>query len=601
MNEQKLKFLLAGAEVVADFLCRLTGVDHVGLFGSAARSINQLEDGLGAGNEPDNVNDVDLVVFSDVLFGRLSSGMTHGHYALNLEKGEDLKQLPISDTQRMMLAIIVSHFMKGKVTFDLTIYPSTITQQMLVEDQHSNSNPCFIQNLWHDIVFWDVASESFKTNNELKCKLFPKISLRSGTVLHVVSGLESGGEGSVLIVHDSQRRIMLDCGANPGNNMFVSEGHARKIVELYGSCHPDAIVISHYHFDHCGVLPDIFRACTESGRDWPTIVCTDTTVKLLDNMMRARRVVGYYDTAFGSSRSNHHTEQNGITLYPNRHSVPGSASTVIRTADGKTILYTGDFFGVDYPAGINPDLMIVDCTGGENSAPRDTNEEDEIRKNIACLMDESLADGHRVFIALFSTQMERAHWLFDRIRDQGKFPMVGGPSLFYNMRTLIPGFWASSNDFQVALVTGVWAQGSNYRDIQSLLTPSTLVRLADGSDINHQINQGDMVILSGRVPTWLPGVMSSMEQMVEKLHGLGARVVVDHNAPDSWNLWAEKHHVHSGGHGNLPEIQAAIKLANPKKVLLFHASRVARDIVAGWCRTQDIEVIEAQNGSVIEL
>lgn len=83
--------------------------------------------------------------------------------------------------------------------------------------------------------------------------------------------------GSKHLLRVGGRRILLDCGMVQGPRL-VAEKANRKLP--FAARTIDAVVLSHAHIDHCGVLPRLVREGFE-GR----IVCTDPTRSLLRLML----------------------------------------------------------------------------------------------------------------------------------------------------------------------------------------------------------------------------------------------------------------------------------------------------------------------------
>lgn len=64
---------------------------------------------------------------------------------------------------------------------------------------------------------------------------------------------------SCLLLHTPKSRVLLDCGINPG----ISEGQERfpylDVAEIGDLNSIDAIILSHAHTDHCGLLPYLYK------------------------------------------------------------------------------------------------------------------------------------------------------------------------------------------------------------------------------------------------------------------------------------------------------------------------------------------------------
>lgn len=85
---------------------------------------------------------------------------------------------------------------------------------------------------------------------------------------------------SCLFLQTEESRVLLDCGINvaaEGEDMYpIFNAPEFKIGEI------DAVIISHAHLDHCGMIPLLFRYgykgpvyCTEPTRDTMALLCLD--------------------------------------------------------------------------------------------------------------------------------------------------------------------------------------------------------------------------------------------------------------------------------------------------------------------------------------
>lgn len=84
--------------------------------------------------------------------------------------------------------------------------------------------------------------------------------------------------GSQHLIETSERRILLDCGMFQG-----PRAEARRKNEGFG-CGPqnlDAVILSHAHADHCGLLPRLVRC----GYDGP-VFSTDATADIAELMLQ---------------------------------------------------------------------------------------------------------------------------------------------------------------------------------------------------------------------------------------------------------------------------------------------------------------------------
>lgn len=399
--------------------------------------------------------------------------------------------------------------------------------------------------------------------------------------VEMVGSMDSGG-GTCLVLRDGRRLpIVVDCGGTPANRRV---GHTTaRIMKAVVDARPRFLAVSHFHYDHCGLVANILEAMECNKIRLPTLVSTIITFALMQGRVGPVKFQNKTDC---------------IELILNKHSVPGSAGVLIQGR--KTVFYSGDCYGMDLPDYFPAvDLLVMDCTGAMREAPR-IDKEDQIRNNIMALISKTLSRDcySNAYVALFSTQLERAAYLRNEVRKIAHiFPAVVGLSLFQNLNVFRNIYKGGVSRSRVALVTGVWAQGESGWLGEGA---SALVRISNGTH-NCRLKEGDLVILSGSIPVWSNVLTRQIESMCRRLNDCGARVVVDTTAPESWEQFAERKEVHSSGHGNMPEIAGLIENIRPKLVLPFHASPEARARVKAFCRQKRISAVSNASLPVIEL
>ncbi len=556
---------LDAAKVMAQLFSSIPGTTAVGLFGSLARKQN-----------PDSI---DLIVFSDTIFGQMRYDRYGGYCPVCLEKEEDLRALNLLAADFRILRILALAYQKRHdITFNVCIMPDRPGPELLSK---LDDDPDSLDTLTKEILFWDGKKDQFLKND---AKLRWLLEPTGVCEIEVISGNQRPGEGSALIIRDDDgQAIGLDCGCSTTNGH--SYDLAGKIAAAYSKQSLGHLCISHFHADHYGLMSEVLRRLTDSKIQLPIIVATELTARLL-----SQRLYNTLPTLLDHLRFQTSTAR--IRLVTTRHSVPGSAAIFYQGQ--RTILYTSDFYAIDLPGNMPAvDLMIVDATNANKESPREENGEQEARENIRRLMAEVNQPNHgNVYIAMFSTQLERAAWLYWQTKElTGDFPFVNGGNLLSRLKTFInwedatDGPITSNPQSPVVLLTGAWAQGIDDSD------SSALVKLAQRKDFNSRIQPNDTVILSCRIPVWSNTIADQIKLMCTLLKGQGARIVVDESAPDSWLEFAEKQKVHIGGHGNLPELMAAIQAVRPGLVMPFHADYQSRQRLARACQENGLEVL----------
>lgn len=169
-----------------------------------------------------------------------------------------------------------------------------------------------------------------------------------------LGGFQEVGRSSIL-VETKESKVLLDVGANP-SAMYTERMFPRLDIEQVKLEEIDAIVVTHAHLDHCGIVPYLFKY----GYEGPVYVTPPTRdimaliqLDMLDIAEREGRPLPY--TAKEVRKELLHTitldyeevtdiaPDIRLTFYNAGHII-GSAMAHLHIGDGlHNILYTGDF------------------------------------------------------------------------------------------------------------------------------------------------------------------------------------------------------------------------------------------------------------------
>lgn len=205
---------------------------------------------------------------------------------------------------------------------------------------------------------------------------------------------------SCILLQTPESRILLDCGVN-----VASEEHAYPLFEVpeFKLQELDAVIISHSHLDHCGLLPYLFKLqyrgpvyCTAPTRDVMSLLMLDY-VKIMQSERKEplysvddiREMVKHTITLEYEEVTDV-TPDVRVTLYNSGH-ILGSSMIHMHVGNGlHNILYTGDLkYGRSQllePAATQfprlETLMIEATYGGKDNILPSPKEEDEELRNI---------------------------------------------------------------------------------------------------------------------------------------------------------------------------------------------------------------------------
>lgn len=433
--------------------------------------------------------------------------------------------------------------------------------------------------------------------------------LKSGTLRIVPLGGQDGiGEKNMIVVEYEHDALVLDCGFDlrvdlPGINYAIPAiDYLRQIKhKLRG------YVISHGHMDHIGGLVHIVPECPAP------IYGSQFTIGMVEKQFESAREdgLGYQPQCVVMDMDNHERLQIGaftIELVRITHAIPESSSIVVDTPLGR-LINTGDFRLDPEPLDALPSdvarlaqlgdegvlLLMSDSTNAIK--PGRTPTEHTLQKSFHDLIER--APG-RVFIAVFSTNMNRVQMIVDAAAGQGRKVAIDGRSMLAvaelavrlgNLRipkgTLIPMREAVNVPKRKLVVICTGGQGEPNAAMQ---------RMSVGEHQHLTLLQGDTVVVSS---TPIPGNEVRYGQIGDDLAKIGVQLY-RHPTHDIDGCGP----LHVSGHGGRDEQAEMIKLTKPRYMMPIYGGALPRKyhadvaVEAGIARQN---IVMAHNGDMIEL
>jgi len=102
----------------------------------------------------------------------------------------------------------------------------------------------------------------------------PTVFKTTDVTMTALGGFQEVGRSAILVQTD-ESKVLLDCGVKPGFS-DPSQAYPRLNVGDFDLELLDAVVISHAHLDHCGLLPLLYKY----GYDGP-VYCSEPTASLM--------------------------------------------------------------------------------------------------------------------------------------------------------------------------------------------------------------------------------------------------------------------------------------------------------------------------------
>lgn len=253
--------------------------------------------------------------------------------------------------------------------------------------------------------------------------------------------------GSCHVIEVNGRYIMMDCGMEQGRDIYVNEDLPVPPSEI------DAVLLSHAHIDHSGLLPKLIRDGFHG-----TIWCTDATKDLCEIMLKDSAHIQESEAEWTNRKAKrsgrkqvrplytvrdaeyamqffqpvHYGEsftpvENVSARYEDSGHILGSAVIYLTMQeDGKTrtLAYTGDLGNINMPIVNDPsprettDYVITESTYGNRLHEKTDNP----MKQLADIMNRTFARGGNVVIPSFA--VGRAQEILYFIREILEHDMV---------------------------------------------------------------------------------------------------------------------------------------------------------------------------------
>lgn len=391
-----------------------------------------------------------------------------------------------------------------------------------------------------------------KTNNKEKVRIT------------FLGGINEVGKNITAFEYKNEM-IIVDCGMTfPDSNMlgidlvipdfqFVKDNEKKL----------KAVFITHGHEDHIGSLPFFLKQIKAP------VYATRLTIGLIQNKLKEAGILK--DCELNVIKPGDNITVGGFTVEPIHvnHSIPDAVAFAIKTGAG-TVIHSGDFkvdttpidgevidLGRFSDYGRSGVLALL-CESTNAVKPGFTESEKKVGNSFKNLFAD--ADGRRLIVATFASNIHRVQQIIDVAESLGRKVALSGRSLLNVVGTAeelgyikVPkGILIDINDSDkypperlVIITTG--SQGEPM---------SALYRMAYNRHRQIQINQNDYVIISA---TPIPGNEKMVGDVVDELLRQGAKVIYE-----------RMYDVHVSGHARQEEIKLLQSIVKPKFFIPIH-------------------------------
>ena len=261
--------------------------------------------------------------------------------------------------------------------------------------------------------------------------------------------------GSKHVIETNDLRILLDCGMHQGRRQ---EAYALNKQFPFDPKTIDAVILSHAHADHCGLLPMLVKQgydkkiyATPATIDISRLIMLDSAHLQLDDFSRLQRfyqgkpeapmpplysaedveIACEHFEAMDDSHEWHSLHENVRFKFYNAGHILGSVVTVIESIeDGKTkrLVFTGDLGNTNVPLLPEPEIIeepaqaiISECTYGDR-IHKSVEEADQF---LIDLINEAVAHKKRIIIPAFALgRTQEIIYILHKLYNEKKIPAI---------------------------------------------------------------------------------------------------------------------------------------------------------------------------------
>jgi len=372
--------------------------------------------------------------------------------------------------------------------------------------------------------------------------------------------------GKNLYVYEcSNDMFIVDCGlAFPDEEMLGVDLVVPDFTYLEKNKeHFRGIVITHGHEDHIGALPYLLKKINVP------IYGTRLTLGLVEGKLKEHGLLSQASLNVVEPRQNVRMGCMSVEFIRVNHSIPDSCALAIHTPAG-VIVHTGDF-KVDYTpieGGIidlarfgelgNRGVLALMSESTNVERPGYTKSERSVGESFKGLF--ARAEGKRIIIATFSSNIHRIQQIIDEAVKHGRHVAVSGRSM-----TNVISKAVELNYIKVPDGTMIDIEDVNRYDPSELVIATTgsqgeplsaLSRMSSGDHRQVTITPNDFIIISANP---IPGNEKLVTKVINELMKQGAEVIYE-----------SMYEVHVSGHACQEELKMMISLTKPKFFVPIH-------------------------------
>lgn len=402
-----------------------------------------------------------------------------------------------------------------------------------------------------------------------------------------VSGI-NGINGSMHFLDIDGKKILLDAGMNPQN-----PNETREKIEKFDQ-EPDAVIISHAHFDHIGSLPFIIRKFPRARiyMTYPTLILGERMLEHSIHLSRKQAREKWEKWDYGCSMEeleqmfqifqsfrykrsfpiHHFFEKNIQISFWDAGHILGSAGILLQY-QSKSIFYTGNMKlssqsimkGAELP-GKQIEILFLESTYGSNESNLLPGYQEEKSRFVKFVNQKLQADG-MVLVPVFALgrTQEILRTLYDALIEgnlrTAQIYVTGLGNSFIRLYDQLSRYWKKKGDIKLKVLC------HSLKNIKSI-PPKSIVLATSGfmKEGTYSFEIAKKIINDPKSGIAFVGYMDPdtpgyklREQQIQSL-----------NEESALLKGAEVQSFHFSAHSPQKELLEVVKKLQPRKIILHH-------------------------------
>ena len=441
-----------------------------------------------------------------------------------------------------------------------------------------------------------------------------RTSIFDADLLKIVclGGQDDIGSKNMIVLEYGNDAIVIDCGLDlaidlPGINYAIPDTSYLTSIKnkLRG------YVITHGHLDHIGGLAYVLGECPAPV--YGSLFTIGMIKNVLNNQPGARHLLNQIKFITMNMDAHENIKLGAafkVELIRITHSIPESSAVTIETPVGR-LIHTGDFRLDPEPLDRRPsDIARLESLGKSGVTillSESTNAQSPGRVPTEQTLETSIKDivskaPSRIFVACFSTNINRIQMIINAAVDAGRQVAFDGRSMIQNVELAVKlGVLKIPKGTIVSMANLASLPDDRLLMLSTGAQGEIGAALQKASVNEHKylnIRPKDTIVISARP---IPGNENNYARLVADLTLQGGRIFKD----PTWSIDGAVGPLHVSGHGQRDELKQMISMTKPKFLIPIHASSAHRqyhcDLAVRETNLKPDQVLMVDNGDLVSL